>query len=55
MLKNAIGIDNNKEKIEQAKKFTEENNLKGEKFLCKDILSAKIDDATSILCSGLRI
>ena len=48
-VKNAIGIDNNKEKIEQAKKLAEENNLKGEKFLCKDVLSAKIDDATAIL------
>ena len=48
-VKNAIGIDNNKEKIEQAKKLTEENDLKGGKFLCKDILSAKIDDATAIL------
>ena len=48
-VKNAIGIDNNKEKIEQAKKITEENNLKDGKFLCKDILSAKIDDATAIL------
>jgi trans-aconitate methyltransferase len=48
-VKNAIGIDNNKEKIEQAKKFTEENNLKDGKFLCKDVLSAKIDDATAIL------
>ncbi len=48
-VKNAIGIDNNKEKIEQAKKLTEENNLKDGKFLCKDVLSAKIDDATAIL------
>ena len=48
-VKNAIGVDNNKEKIEQAKKLTEENNLKDGKFLCKDILSAKIDDATAIL------
>ena len=48
-VKNAIGIDNNKEKVEQAKKLTEENNLKGGKFLCKDVLSAKIDDATAIL------
>ncbi len=48
-VKNAIGVDNNKEKIEQAKKLTEENNLKDGKFLCKDILSAKIDNATAIL------
>ena len=48
-VKNAIGIDNNKEKIEQAKKLTEENNLKDGKFLCEDVLSAKIDNATAIL------
>jgi len=48
-VKNAIGVDNNKEKIEQAKKLTEENNLKDGKFLCKDVLSAKIDNATAIL------
>jgi len=48
-VKNAIGIDNNRGKIEQAKKLTEENNLKGGKFLCEDVLSAKIDDATAIL------
>ena len=48
-VKNAIGVDNNKEKIEHAKKLTEENNLKDGKFLCKDVLSAKIDNATAIL------
>ena len=48
-VKNAIGVDNNKEKIEQAKKLTEENNLKDGKFLCKDVLSAKINNATAIL------
>ncbi len=48
-VKKAIGIENSKEKIQQAKKLTEENNLKDGKFLCKDILSAKIDDATAIL------
>ena len=48
-VKNAVGVDNNKEKIERAKKLTEENNLKDGKFLCKDVLSAKIDNATAIL------
>ena len=42
-------MDNNKEKIERAKKLTEESNLKDGKFLCKDVLTAKIDDATAIL------
>ena len=48
-VKNAIGVDNNKEKIQRAIKLIEENNLKGGKFLCEDILTAKIADATAIL------
>ena len=35
--------------MSKQKNLAEENNLKGEKFLCKDVLSAKIDDATAIL------
>ena len=48
-VKNAIGVDNNKEKIQQAVKLVKENNLKGGKFLCEDVLTSKIDDATVIL------
>jgi len=48
-VKNATGVDNNKEKIQQAVKLIEENNLKGGKFLCEDVLTSKIDDATAIL------
>ena len=48
-VKNATGVDNNKEKIQQAVKLIEENNLKGGKFLCEDVLTSKIDDATTIL------
>ena len=48
-VKNAIGVDNNKEKIQQAVKLIKENNLKGGKFLCEDVLTPKIDDATAIL------
>jgi len=48
-VKKAIGVDNSKEKIQQAKKHAEENDLNGENFLCQDAVTAKIDDATAIL------
>ena len=48
-VKKAIGVDNNKEKIQQAKKLVEENGLKDGKFLCEDIVTTKIDDASAIL------
>ena len=48
-VKNAIGIDNDKEKIQRAKQLTEKNQLKDAKFLCDDVITAKIDDATVIL------
>ena len=48
-VRKAIGVDNNKEKIQQAKKLAEENDLRGGKFLCEDVVSTKIDDATLIL------
>ena len=48
-VKNATGIDNNNEKIKQAVKLIEKNNLKGGKFLCEDVVTTKIDDATTIL------
>jgi len=48
-VKKAIGVDNNKEKIQQAEKLAEENDLKDGKFLCEDVVTAKIDDATAIL------
>jgi len=48
-VKKAIGVDNNKEKIQQAKKLVEENGLKDGEFLCEDIVTAKIDDASAIL------
>ena len=35
MLKKAIGVDNSKEKIQQAKKLAEENDLNGENFYVK--------------------
>ena len=48
-VKKAIGVDNNKEKIQQAKKLAEDNSLEDGKFLCEDVTTAKIDDATVIL------
>ena len=48
-VKNAIGVDNNKEKIQRAIKLIEKNHLNGGKFLCEDVVTAKIDDATAIL------
>jgi len=48
-VKNAIGVDNNKEKIGQAKKLTEENNLKDGKFLCKDPFPPTPPPPTAIL------
>jgi len=48
-VKKAVGVDNNVEKIQQAKKLVEENDLKNGKFLCEDVVTTKIDDATAIL------
>ena len=48
-VKNAIGVDNDKKKIQQAKKLIEKNNLNTGKFLCEDVVTAKIDNATTIL------
>ena len=48
-VKNATGVDNDKEKIQRAKKLVEENRLDRAKFLCEDVVTAKIDDATAIL------
>ena len=48
-VKKAVGIDNNIKKIQEAKKLVEENDLKYGKFLCEDVVTTKIDDATAIL------
>ena len=48
-VKSAIGVDNDKEKIQRATKLIEENNLAGGKFLCEDVTTAKLNDATVIL------
>ncbi len=45
----AVGIDNNAEKIQLARKLVTKKDLKGVKLRCEDVLTAKIDDATVIL------
>jgi len=48
-VKKAIGVDNNKDKIQHAERLAEVNDLKDGKFLCEDVVTTKIDDATAIL------
>jgi hypothetical protein len=47
-VKKAVGIDNNLDKINQAKKILSQNNLSGE-LICEDIQNSDISDATVIL------
>ena len=48
-VKNGTGVDNNQEKIQRAIKLVEKHHLNGARFLCEDVVAAKIDDATAIL------
>ena len=48
-VKKAIGIDNNKEKIQRAKEYLKKMNLDDGNILLEDVRTAKIDDATVIL------
>ena len=45
-VKRAVGIDSNREKIERARRNTDDNRSE---FLCKDIREADISDATVVL------
>lgn len=47
-VKKAVGIDNNPEKIKQAKDILNQDNLSGE-LICEDIQKVDISDATVIL------
>ena len=47
-VKKAVGIDNNFEKIQQAKKNLEKKKIQGE-VICKDIIESEISDASVIL------
>ncbi|HXN74896.1 MAG TPA: methyltransferase domain-containing protein [Candidatus Acidoferrum sp.] len=48
-VKKAIGIDNNKDKIEHAQKLLEEKHISNGSFRCQDITVSDISDATVIL------
>ena len=48
-VKKAVGIENNKEKIQQAKEFVKKKNFNNVELLFEDIRTAKIDDATVVL------
>ena len=48
-VKKAIGIENNKEKFQQAKKLVKKKNLKNMKLLLADVRTAEINDANVIL------
>jgi len=49
MVKKAIGIDNNKDKITNAQKFLEEKHISNGSFRCQDVTVSDISDATVIL------
>ena len=48
-VKKAVGIENNKENIQQAEKLLKKKNLKNIELLYEDVRTAKINDATVIL------
>jgi len=48
-VKKAVGVESNKEKIQQAEKFVKKRNLNNAELLLEDIRTTKIDDATAIL------
>ena len=48
-VKKAVGVENNKENIQQAKKFLDKKKLKNAELLFEDVRTVKINDATVIL------
>ena len=48
-VKKAVGVENNKENIQQAEKFLKKKNLKNIELLFEDVKTAKINDATVVL------
>ncbi|MDR3782689.1 MAG: SAM-dependent methyltransferase [Candidatus Nitrosotalea sp.] len=48
-VKKAIGIDNNRDKIEHAQKLLEEKHISNGSFRCQDVTVSDISDATVIL------
>jgi hypothetical protein len=49
MVKKAVGIDNNKNKIDNAQKLLEEKHISNGSFNCQDIAISDFNDATVIL------
>jgi hypothetical protein len=49
MVKKAVGIDNNKDKIAHAQKLLEEKHISNASFRCEDVTVSDISDATVIL------
>ena len=48
-VKRAVGIDNNLEKIKDAKKSLQEKGIQGAELICQNVLESDISDATVIL------
>jgi len=48
-VKKAVGVENNKENIQQAEKLLKKKNLKNVELLFEDIKTVKINDATVVL------
>jgi len=48
-VKKAVGVENNEENIQQAKKLLKKKNLKNIELLFEDIRTSKINDATVVL------
>ena len=48
-VKKAVGVENNKENIQQAEKLLKKKNLKNIELLFEDIKTAKMNDATVVL------
>ncbi len=49
-VKSAVGIDNSKKMIDNAKKSIEDNNISDIKLIEQDILEADLSEASVILC-----
>ncbi len=48
-VRRAVGIDNNSEKIKDAKKTLQEKNVQGAELICQNVIDSNISDATVVL------
>ena len=48
-VRRAVGIDNNSEKINNAKKILQEKDIRGAELICQNVLDSDISDATVVL------